>query len=414
MKKRVVITGLGAVSPIGNNVPDMWEGIKTGRNGVCALDKFDVSAYTSKVAGMVKNFDPTNVLDRKEIRRNDDFTVYAMAASMEAYIDSKLKEGDVDPTRMGVILGNGVGGFYTLESDIRKTVEKDPMAVQPLLVPKIICNIAPAGVAIKLNAQGPCYAVVTACSSGTDALAAAARWIQEGVADVMVTGGTEAPLTPIGIAGFCVLQALSTDFNDNPEKASRPFDKDRCGFVIAEGSGIVILEELEHALKRGAHIYAEVAGYGISCDAYHMTAPRPDGLGGVAAMKMAIQTAGLQPEDIDYINAHGTSTQLNDPTETKAIKDVFGDHAYKLKVSSTKSMTGHLLGGAGGLEAVITALAIENQYFPQTKNLDNPDPECDLDYVANAGQKGEIRAALSNSLGFGGHNGILCLKKFDQ
>lgn len=411
MERKVVITGLGTVNPLGNSVEEFWKNIQNVENGVEKIKRFDTTEYPVKIAAMVKNFDPKTRMDKKNVKRNDLFSQYSLYASIEAMEDAGFKEGDVDPARMGVILGNGVGGLGTLENNIHKTVEKGRMAVHPLLVPKMISNIAPAVIAVKYNAQGPCYSVVTACSSGPDAIGAAMRWIKLGVADVMITGGTEAPITHVGLAGFCVLQAISRR-NDEPDKASRPFDRDRDGFIIGEGAGIVILEELEHAKKRGAKIYAELAGYGISCDAYHLTAPHPDGRGGIAAMKMAVKTAGLNPEDIDYINAHGTSTPLNDPTETKAIKAVFGDHAKKLKVSSTKSMTGHLLGGAGGIEAVVTSLALLHQYFPATRNYTTPDPECDLDYVPNKGYSGQIRAALSNSLGFGGHNGILCLKRY--
>lgn len=409
-----MITGMGTVNPLGNNVEDFWKNIRNVENGIDRITKFDVSDFPSKVAGIVRDFNPTDRLEKKDVRRNDLFSLFGLYASIEAMENAGLKEGDVDHTRMGVILGNGIGGLETLESDIIKMQSKGSMAVQPLLVPKMISNIGPAVIAIRHNAQGPCYSIVTACSSGADAMGAAMRWIKMGVCDVVISGGTEAPITPVSLAGFCVLQALSTKRNDCPEKASRPFDRDRDGFVVGEGAGILILEELEHAKKRGATIYAEFAGYGISCDAFHLTAPHPDGVGGIAAIKMAIATAGLKPEDIDYINAHGTSTPLNDPTETKAIKAVFGEHAKKLKVSSSKSMTGHLLGGAGGIEAVVTALALHHQYYPATRNLEESDPECDLDYVPNKGYDGTIRAALSNSLGFGGHNGIICLKKYSE
>jgi 3-oxoacyl-[acyl-carrier-protein] synthase II len=412
MERRIVITGMGTVNPLGNSVSDFWKNIQNVENGIDRITKFDTSVFPSKIAGIVKDFNPTLRVDKKDVRRNDLFSLFALYASLEAMEDAGLKEGDVDPTRFGVILGNGIGGLETLEGEIIKMNEKGGMAVQPLLVPKMISNIAPAVVAIRHNARGPCYSVVTACSSGTDAMGAAMRWLKMGVCDVIISGGTEAPITQVSLAGFCVIQALSVKRNDTPDKASRPFDKDRDGFVVGEGAGILIMEELEHAKKRGANIYAEVAGYGISCDAYHITAPDPEAKGGSAAIKMAIETAGLKPEDIDYVNAHGTSTPLNDPAETKAIKAVFGDHAKKLKVSSTKSMTGHLLGGAGGIEAVVTALALYHQYFPATRNFEEPDPECDLDYIPNKGYGGTIRAAISNSLGFGGHNGIICLKRY--
>lgn len=414
MERRVVITGLGTVNPLGNNVKDFWKNTINAENGIEKITKIDVSAYSSKIGGTVKDLKPEERVSKTDIRRNDLFSLYSLIAALEALDDAGIKEGSFDPERVGVILGSGIGGLETLESDIVKTTQKGPMAVQPLLVPKMICNIAPGAIAIKINAQGPCFAIVTACASGTDAIGEAFRLIKLNYSDIIITGGTEAPITPVSMAGFCMLQALSTKSNDRPDKASRPFDKNRDGFVIGEGSGILICEELEHAKKRNAKIYAEVAGYGISCDAYHLTAPHPEGRGGIQAIKMAIESAGLKPEDIDYINAHGTSTQINDPTETKAIKAVFGEHAKKLKISSTKSMTGHLLGGAGGIEAIVTALAIKDQYFPATRNYEEPDPECDLDYVPNKGYNGKIRAAISNSLGFGGHNGIICLKKFEK
>jgi 3-oxoacyl-[acyl-carrier-protein] synthase II len=410
MERRVVVTGMGTVNPLGNSVAEFWKNTQACENGIGMITKFDTTEFPSKIAGEVRNLDPSLRLDKKDVRRNDPFALYALYASVEAMEDAGMKEGSVDPERFGVILGNGIGGIDTLENEIIKGQEKGYMAVQPLLVPKMISNLGPGAVAIRFNAQGPCYSIVTACASGTDAIGAAYQWIKSGVADAMITGGTEAPITHVALGGFCVLQALSTKYNDTPEKASRPFDKDRDGFVIGEGAGILIIEELEHAKKRGAKIYAEIVGYGISCDANHITAPHPEGRGGIQAMKMAVATAGLKPTDIDYINAHGTSTPINDPTETKAIKGAFGDHAKKLKISSTKSMTGHLLGGAGGIETIITTLAIKNQYFPPTRNHAEPDPECDLDYIPNKGYDGTINAAISVSLGFGGHNGVLCLK----
>jgi 3-oxoacyl-[acyl-carrier-protein] synthase II len=394
MERRVVITGMGTVNPLGNSVEEFWKNTQACENGIDKITKFNVDSYPARIAGHIKNLDPTKRgLDKKDVRRNDPFSLYALYASVEAMEDAAFKDGELNPERTGVILGNGIGGIETLEGDIIKGHEKGFMAVQPLLVPKMISNIGPGVVAIRFNAQGPCYTVTTACASGTDAIGNAMHWIKYGYTDVMITGGTEAPITQTALGGFCVLQALSTKYNDTPDKASRQFDKNRDGFVMGEGAGILILEELEHAKKRGAKIYAELAGYGISCDANHLTAPHPEGRGGIQAMRMAVETAGLKLTDIDYINAHGTSTPINDPTETKAIKGLFGEHAKKLKVSSTKSMVGHLLGGAGGVEAIATALAVKHQYFPATKN-------------------GTIRAALSNSLGFGGHNGIICIKKY--
>jgi 3-oxoacyl-[acyl-carrier-protein] synthase II len=413
MSRRVVITGLGTVNPLGNNIKDFWKNIQNVENGIERVTKFDSTPFKSTVGGLVKDFDPEKYITKKEARRMDNFTLYSLISALEAFEDSGLKLDEIDPTKMGVILGNGIGGIETLAPQIIKLNEAGPRGIHPLFIPKMIANIGPGNIAIKLNAQGPCYTVVTACSSGTDAIGGAMKWIREGVTDIMIAGGSEAPFQPVALGGFCALQALSTKYNDTPEKASRPFDKERDGFVMAEGSGMIILEELEHALKRGARIYAELGGYGVSCDANHLTAPHPEGRGAIAAMKMAISSSGLKPEDIDYVNAHGTSTPINDPTETKAIKSVFGEHVKKLKVSSTKSMTGHLLGGAGGVEAVVCALAIKDQYFPATRNYEYPDPECDLDYVPNKGVNGTIRAAISNSLGFGGHNGILCFKKYD-
>jgi len=413
MERRVVITGLGAVSPIGNNVPDMWESIKNSKSGITNITKFDTSNYTSKVAGEIKDFSPDKYLEKRESRRMDPFTLYGMVAALEAMENAGLKIGDYNPEKIGIILGNGIGGIETLTGAFKRLFGKGPMSIHPLTVPKMISNIAPANIAIKIQASGPNYTVVSACSSGTDAIGQAYRWIKSGEQDIMVTGGAEAAITEIGVAGFCILQALSTKFNDIPEKSCRPFDKDRDGFVIAEGAGILVIEELEHAKKRGAEIYAELGGEGVTSDAYHLTAPHPEGKGAARAMKLAIEKGGVKPEDIDYINAHGTSTPINDPTETKAIKAIFGEHAKKLKVSSTKSMTGHLLGAAGGLEGVITALAIKDQYFPPTINLENPDPECDLDYVPNKGYSGTIRAAISNSFGFGGHNSVMLFKKYE-
>ncbi len=413
-ERRVVVTGIGTVNPIGNSVEETWEAVKQGRSGIGKITHFDPTDYPSKVAGEVKNFSPDKYIDKREARRMDSFTLYGLYAAMEAMEDAGLEIGSYDPERIGVILGNGIGGIESLSAAFDRLLSKGPKTIHPLTVPKMIANIAPANISIKLQALGPSYAVVSACSSGTDAIGQALRWIRSGEADIMITGGTEASITPIGVAGFCVLQALSTKYNDTPEKASRPFDKDRDGFVIAEGSGILVIEELEHAKKRGAKIYAELGGEGITCDAYHLTAPHPDGKGAVQAMRMALRKSGLKPEDIDYINAHGTSTPINDPTETKAIKEVFGEHAKKLKVSSTKSMTGHLLGAAGGIEAILTVLAIKHQYIPPTINLEDPDPECDLDYVPNKGQNGTIRAAISNSFGFGGHNSVMVFKRYEE
>jgi len=414
MERRVVVTGIGTVNPLGNNVEDSWQAVKRGENGISALDRFDPEQFPSKVCGVVKNLDPDNYIDRKEARKYDRFSLLALVASMEAMKGAGLEtnRNGLDPERFGVIIGNGIGGLDTLTDAYRSLFYKGPMRIHPLTIPKMICNIGPGNVAIRFNAQGPCYAVVTACASGTDAIGHAFQSIVTDQTDVMIAGGTEAPVTEIAMGGFATIQTLSRGYNDSPERASRPFDKDRDGFVLAEGAGILILEELEHAKKRGAAILAELAGYGLSCDANHLTAPHPEGRGAVQAMKMALRAANMRPEDIDYINAHGTSTTLNDPIESKAIKAVFGEHTGRLKVSSTKSMTGHMIGGAGGFEAAVSIMALRDQFFPPTRNHDNPDPECDLDYVPNQGYSGRIRAVMSNSLGFGGHNGVLIFKAY--
>ena len=414
MSRRVVITGLGTVNPLANNVKDFWERTKNGENGVSKFSRFDSSPYSSRIAGEVKDFTPADFVDNKDARRMDNFALFALVATLEAWDDAGLKSDDIDPEKLGVILGNGIGGIETLEKQVDKFRSSNYRlkSIHPLFVPKMISNIGPGQVAIKMNAQGPVYTISTACSSGTDAIGVSCMQIKYGGLDAVITGGTEAPLTPTALGGFCVLQALSTKYNDTPEKASRPFDIGRDGFIMAEGAGILIAEELEHALARGADIYAEITGYGVSCDANHITQPHPQARGAIAAIKMALETGNLKPEDIDYINAHGTSTPINDPTETKAIKSVFGEQAGKLKISSTKSMTGHMLGAAGGTEAIVCALAIKNQFFPPTRNLEEPDPECDLDYVPGKGVKGRIRAAISNSLGFGGHNGILSFSEY--
>jgi 3-oxoacyl-[acyl-carrier-protein] synthase II len=413
MDRRVVITGLGTVNSLANNVKDYWQRIKDGENGITRITRFDPSQHSSQVAGEVKDFNAGDFFDAKEARRMDRFTIYAMAAGVQAWQDSGLKEGDVDPDKAGTVLGNGIGGIEVLGEAFKKMAERGPKAIHPLLAPMMIINEAPANLAIKFNLQGPCHAVVTACASGTDAIGEALRWIKEGKADIMMSGGTEAALTPLGLASFTVLQAVSTHYNDQPEKASRPFDKGRDGFVMAEGAGVLILEELEHAKRRGAPIYAEVAGYGATCDANHLTAPHPEGDGAIRAMRRAINNAGLKPEDIDYINAHGTSTPINDPVEVSAVKVVFGEQAYKLKMSSTKSMIGHLLGAAGGVEAIVTVLALKDQIFPPTRNIDDPESGCDLDLVPGKAVPGRIRAAISNSFGFGGHNGVVVFKHYE-
>jgi len=412
MRKRVVITGIGTVNPLGNSIDEFWSGIKAGKSGVGPITRFDSKDHLTKIAAEVKNFDITKYIDVKEARKMDSFSHYAVASAMQAWADSGFSTGQYDPERLGVVLGVGMGGFETLEVAFRQLIEKGPTRVHPMTVPKLISNIGPGNIAIMLNAQGPCYSLATACASGTDAVGNSYRMILDDICDVMVAGGVEAVITPLGMAGFNVIHALSTKYNDAPEKASRPFDKERDGFIMGEGAGILVLEELEHAKARGAKIYAEIIGVGASNDANHLTAPHPEGRGAIQAMRFALKMAGIAPTDVDYINAHGTSTQMNDATETIAIKTVFGDYAPKVKISSTKSMTGHLIGAAGAVEAIVCALAIRDQFFPPTINQEFPDEECDLDYIPNTGYHGKIDYAMSNSLGFGGHNGILLFKKY--
>lgn len=412
MGKRVVITGMGAVTPIGNNVDDFWTSLKEGKSGMGQITKFDASEYPATIAAEIKDFDVREYLDRREARKMEEFSHYSVAASIQAMKDAGLGENDYDPAMTGVVLGVGIGGFQTLEDSYENLFMKGPERVPPMTVPKFIANIGPGNIAITLNAQGVCQAITTACASGTDAIGTSYRLIREGITDVMITGGVEACITKLGIMGFCVIQALTTDYNDRPLEGSRPFDKHRSGFVIGEAAGVLVLESLEHAQARGANIIAEVAGSGMACDAQHLTAPHTEGRGAVQAMSMALRDAGLKPEDVDYINAHGTSTPINDPFETRAIKETFGEHAYKLKVSSTKSMHGHCIGAAGGIEAIASAKAISDGIVPPTINQVESDPDCDLDYVPNSAQEHEVNVAMSNSFGFGGHNGVLVLKKY--
>jgi 3-oxoacyl-[acyl-carrier-protein] synthase II len=412
MRKRVVISGLGTVNALGNDLNSFWQGIKAGKSGIGPITQFDASRHTTQIAAEVKNFVAGNHMDAREARKMEPFCQYAVASAIEAYNDANLNTDAIAAERLGVILGVGMGGFQTLEVAFHTMAARGPQRVHPMTVPKSMSNIGPGNISIMLGAQGLSYSVATACASGTDAIGQAFRLIQDDVCDAIITGGVEAIITPLGIAAFNALHALSTGFNDRPTQASRPFSKDRDGFVMGEGAGILILESLDHAKARGAKIYAEIAGYGASTDSYHMTAPHPDGRGAIQAINMALKMAGLQPTDIDYINAHGTATEINDTVETKVIKSVFGEHAYKLKVSSTKSMTGHCIGAAGAIEAVACAKVLQDQFFPATINLDNPDPECDLDYVPHQGYHGTINTVMSNSLGFGGHNGILIFKRY--
>ncbi len=410
--KRVVITGLGVFSPIGNDVKEVWGNAIAGKSGVTRLSKIDPEQFTSQVAGEVKNFDPAEILGAKKARRNDRYTQLAMAAAEQAWADSGLSEASIDPERVGVIIGSGVGGMETFETQHAIALDRGPRRISSMFVPMMISNMAAGQVAIDLNAKGPNFATVTACASSSHAIASSVDSIRLGRAEVMVTGGSEAPLTLMSIGGFCSMKALCATFNDEPEKASRPFDKDRSGFVIAEGACILVLEELEHAKARGATIFAEVAGVGMSCDAHHITAPAPGGEGCARAMRMAMKDAGMEPADVNYINAHGTSTNLNDINETAAIRAALGDSADSVMVSSTKSVHGHMLGATGGMEIMLTALALKNGIVPPTATHENPGEGCDLDYVPGKAREADIQCALSNSLGFGGHNVCIALRKY--
>ncbi|MBZ8178968.1 beta-ketoacyl-ACP synthase II [Oscillatoria salina] len=409
--KRVVVTGLGAITPIGNNLSEYWEGLIEGRNGIDLISSFDASHHASKIAGEVKGFDPHDYLERKEAKRMDRFAQFAIAASTQALADAEFVINDLNAEQIGVLIGTGIGGIKVMEEQQQVYLSRGPDRCSPFMVPMMIANMAAGLTAIHTGAKGPNSCTVTACAAGSHAIGDAFRLIQRGYAQAMLCGGAEAAITPLTVAGFAAARALSTR-NDDPTHACRPFDRSRDGFVIAEGSGILLLEELEHALARNAKIYAEILGYGMTCDAYHMTSPVPDGRGATRAIELALKDANLTPDRIDYINAHGTSTQANDVTETKAIKKALGESAYKVAISSTKSMTGHLLGGSGGIEAVATAMAIVNDRLPPTINLANPDPGCDLDYVPNNSRNQTVEVALSNSFGFGGHNVTLAFKKY--
>lgn len=411
-ERRVVVTGLGAVTPIGIGKNAYWQALKEGKSGISRITHFDASAFDCQIAGEVKGFDPAIYVDKKEARRLVNFILFAIGASRMALDDAKLVINEQNAPEIGVLIGSGIGGIKFLEDQARTLFEKGPSRCSPFMVPLMINDMAAGMVSINTGAKGPNACTTTACASGTNSIGDAYEIIRRGAADAMIAGGTEASITPLGIAGFCAAQALSTSRNETPEKASRPFDAQRDGFVMGEGSGIVILEELEHAKKRGAHIYCEVAGYGMSGDAFHMTAPHAEGDGAIRGMKAALKSANMKPEDIDYINAHGTSTELNDKLETMAIKKVFGNHAKKLAISSTKSMVGHLLGAAGGVEFVACAMSIAEDFIHPTVNYENPDPNCDLDYVPNKGRAMTVRTAMSNSFGFGGHNAILIAKKY--
>ncbi|HKC54845.1 MAG TPA: beta-ketoacyl-ACP synthase II [Vicinamibacterales bacterium] len=412
MNRRVVVTGIGLVSALGIGTNETWAGVLAGQSGVTRITRFDISGYATQIAAEVKGFDPLAFIEKKDIKKMDLFIQFAIAAAQFAMDDSSLQITDVNAPNIGVYIGSGIGGFITIEREHEALLAGGPRKVSPFFIPSAIINLASGQVSIRFGAKGPNSATCTACSASAHAIGDAYEIIKRCDADAMIAGGSEAAICPMSVAGFGQLRALSTR-NDEPARASRPFDKDRDGFIIGEGAGVLILEELEHARRRGARIYAEIVGYGMSSDAYHMTAPSEDGDGARRAMAMAIRKAGIAPADVDYINAHGTSTPYNDRLETLAIHNCFGDHAGKLAISSTKSMTGHLLGGAGGLEAGITALAIRDQVVPPTINLDDPDPECDLDYVPHQSRQMPIRYALSNSFGFGGTNAALMFKRFE-
>ena len=413
MKQRVVITGMGAVTPVGIGKDVFWANLCAGESGISHVSSFNVDDYPTQIGAEIRDFEPHDFIDKKEARRMDRFGQFAVAAARMALEDSKLNLDAIDSERAGVSVGSGIGGIITIEEQIAVLKEKGPRRISPFFVPMLIANMASGYISIEFGLKGPNTTIVTACATGTHSIGEAFKIIQLGAADVMVAGGTEAAFSPIAFAGFCAMRAMSTR-NDDPLHASRPFDLDRDGFVMGEGSGVVVLESLEHAQARGAKIYAEVSGYGLSGDAYHITAPDPDGSGARRCMTMALNDSGLAYEELDYINAHGTSTGLNDKTESAAIKSVFGEHAYKLAISSTKSMTGHLLGAAGGVEAIACAMAIEHGVIPPTVNYEHPDPDCDLDYTPNKSVKRPVSVAMSNSFGFGGTNATLIMNKFSE
>lgn len=412
MKRRVVITGAGVVTSLGFGLDQFWGSIKEGKNGISEVTRIDTTNLATKVGAEIKDFDPTQFMDRKEARRMDRYNQFAMAAAKLAIENSKLDLDSVDKDKCGVIIGSGVGGLETLEEQHSVLINKGPGRISPFFIPMMISNMAAGRVAIEYGFKGFNECVVTACATSNNAIGDAFKVVQRGDADVMITGGAEAVITMMSFGGFCSMGAMTT--NPDPETACRPFDKDRDGFVAGEGAGLLVIEDLEHATNRGANILAEIVGYGCTADAYHITAPHPDGEGGIRCMKMAIADAGIKPEEVGYINAHGTSTPLNDPTEVKIAKAVFGDHIKNVAMSSTKSMTGHLLGAAGAVEAIITAMALKEGFLPPTIHVQNQDPECDIDCVPNVGRNADIKYALSNGLGFGGHNATICLKKYEE
>jgi 3-oxoacyl-[acyl-carrier-protein] synthase II len=410
--RRVVITGIGLISPLGCGIESNWEGLMEGRSGIGSITRFDTTGYATQIAGEVKDFHPEDFIPKKELRKMDPFLQLGLGAARLGFEDARLTVDAELADRAGVIMGCGLGGLHTIEEYHRVLLDAGPKKMSPFFIPMLIGNMASGLISIYHGCKGPNLSIQTACAAGTHAVGQAFHYIRHGLADVMATGGVESTVTPLAVSGFNAMRALSTR-NDEPQKASRPFDRDRDGFVLGEGGAVLILEEAERALQRGAKIYAEVIGFGLSGDAHHMAAPAPDGEGAVRCMQNALDDASIEPEAVDYINAHGTSTDLNDKYETQAIKTVFGDHAGKLAVSSTKSMTGHLLGAAGGLEAAYTALALDRQYIPPTINYENPDPDCDLDYVPNKPRSARIRVAVSNSFGFGGTNGSLVFQRWN-
>jgi len=410
--QRVVVTGLGAVTPLGLDAESFFKGLREGRNGICRVDAFDASAFPCQIGGQIKDFEAGKLMDPKEARRNDRYAQFAFVAAMQAVADAGLEVEREDPDRMGVYIGSGIGGMETIEINHRKLLESGPRKVSAFMIPALISNIASGNVAIALGARGPNFSIVSACATGAHAIGEAFKTIRLGEADLMVAGGSEATITALSYAGFCSMKAMSTR-NDEPKRASRPFDADRNGFVMGEGAGIVTLETLERARRRGARIYCELVGYGASCDAHHVTAPHPEGKGLLGSMRRALQSARANAEEVDYINAHGTSTPYNDRFETMAVKKLFGDHASKLMMSSTKSMTGHLLGAAGGIETVACAKMIQEGVVAPTTNYEKPDPDCDLDVVPNEAREAKIRLAMSNNLGFGGQNATLLLRALD-
>ncbi|MEN9202138.1 MAG: beta-ketoacyl-ACP synthase II [Thermostichus sp. DG_1_6_bins_120] len=412
-RRRIVITGLGALTPIGNSPTEFWQGLLAGRSGIGPITLFDASHHDCRIAGEVKGFDPLDYLDRKDVKRSERFVHLALAAAQQALEDAQFQITALNAEQVGIILGTGIGGIRVLEEQQTIYLQKGPDRCSPFMVPMMIANMAAGQLAIHFGAKGPNSCTVTACASGSNAIGDAFRLIQRGDAQVVITGGTEAAVTPLSMAGFASMKALSTR-NDEPEKACRPFDRDRDGFVMGEGAGILLLEELEHARARGAKIYAEIVGYGLTCDAHHMTNPAPGGEGAARAMRLALKEAGIPVEAVQHINAHATSTNVGDIAEVQAIKSVFGDHARNLAISATKSMTGHLLGGAGGIATVATALAIYHGWVPPTLNLDNPDPECDLDFVPHKARQLDVRVALVNAFGFGGHNISLALRRYSD